>query len=100
MAMTSLKSVFIRSVDLTKDSSPADVAHAAFPRSERDIQEQGLAFDVFPRQEPPIPAVLRVIPVVAHHEVLPRGHRNRPVFAAWVAGREVRAPREQEVRIG
>src|SRR3954453_3250641 len=49
--------------------------------------EERLADDFLIRYEPPDPAVARVVPVIAHHEVMPR--RNR-------AGQAVRI----EVEIG
>src|SRR5439155_16197196 len=42
----------------------------------RPVNQQRLPLDVIPRQEPPVPAVLRVVAVVPHHEVVIRGHRH------------------------
>src|SRR5690349_10532254 len=38
------------------------------------VDDQRLAHDVRPRQEAPKPAVVRLVAVVAHHEIMPRRH--------------------------
>ena len=50
----------------------------------RPVDHQRLALDVLARQEAPVAAVLRVVAVVAHHEVLVRRHRDRSVSLAHV----------------
>src|SRR3954466_11408055 len=47
--------------------------------------EERLADDVLIRYEPPDPAVARVVPVIAHHEVMPRRNRARQAVRIVVA---------------
>src|SRR5215467_13656926 len=47
--------------------------------------EERLADDVLIGHEPPDPAVARVVPVVAHHEVMPRRNRARQAVRIVVA---------------
>ena len=71
------------------------------PSLEREVDEQRLALDVGRRQEAPVPAVLRVVAVVAHHEVLPGRHRHRAVLLADVVafGCALGRRRLEEVRV-
>src|SRR5438876_417761 len=48
----------------------------------RPVHHQGAPLDVVARQEAPIAAVLRVVAVVAHDEVVVGRHGDRPVLAA------------------
>src|SRR4029079_7700956 len=43
----------------------------------RPVDHERLALDVFARQEPPVAAVLRIVAVVAHHEIVVGRHRHR-----------------------
>ena len=59
----------------------------------RPVDDERLALDVVARQEAPVAAVLRVVAVVAHHEVLIGRHRDRAVALAHVERRDLaRAP--------
>src|SRR5688572_33483975 len=95
-AITSLMISFT-SVNLVEDSIPSDVAkqpcQAGTSLAEREVDEQRLPFDVLLRHETPVAAVLRVVAIVAHHEVLPVGDRYRPVAAGDVEVGQIRCPR-------
>src|SRR5574341_2410465 len=56
--------------------------------------EEGAADDVLVRHEPPDPAVARVVPVVTHHEVMPRRNRARQAahIVVAISGERERAP--------
>ena len=43
----------------------------------RPINEEGLPNDIFLSDNPPIAAVIAVVPIVSHHEDVPLGHDNR-----------------------
>src|SRR5688500_15325749 len=95
-AMTSLMSSFT-SVNLMEDSIPPDVAQQARQAgtrlAEREVNEQRLPLDVLLRHEPPVAAALRVVAVVAHHEVMPVGNAHRTVAAGDIEVREIRCAR-------
>src|SRR5688572_6106419 len=66
-----------RSMYLMEDSIPPDAADEAGQPgllAEREVDEQRLALDVLLRHEAPVPAVLRIVAIVAHHEVHPGRH--------------------------
>src|SRR5262245_34470513 len=50
----------------------------------REIDEQGPALDVRRRKKAPVPAVLRIVAIVTHHEVLTVRNGDRTVFLAQV----------------
>src|SRR4051812_39491908 len=52
--------------------------------------EERLADDVLIGHEPPDPAVARIVPVIAHHEVMPRRYRARQAVRIVVAIGRVR----------
>src|SRR5437899_12278005 len=52
--------------DVPSEAPPAEPVAIAVPRP---VDEEGLALDLLPPHESPVPAVLRVVAVVAHHEV-------------------------------
>src|SRR5450759_816729 len=75
-----------RSLDPVPDPGPADVrdpryrAIALIARDVRVVHEEGPPAHVLARHEPPVAAVLRRVPVVAHHpEVAFRYHEGAPV---------------------
>src|SRR6187455_2227707 len=70
----SLRSGQTSSVNLVQQARPADAAFA-----EREVHEQRLALHVRTRHEAPEAAVLGVVAVVAHHEVVAGGHDHRAV---------------------
>ena len=74
---------------------------AILGRLERPVDEQRAALHVGRRQEPPVAAVLGVVAVVAHHEVVVPGDGHRPVLPPHVAGRllALGRGREQVVRV-
>src|SRR5512140_1370966 len=51
-----------------------------------EVDEQRLALDVGGGREAPVAAVLRVVAVVAHHEVLPGRHGHGAVFLGEIVG--------------
>src|SRR5881396_3099126 len=48
----------------------------------RPVDDERLSLDVLARQKPPVSAVLGVVAVVAHGEIMPGGHRNGSVIDA------------------
>lgn len=44
----------------------------------RKIDKPGFPFDVADRQKAPVPAVIAVVPVVAHHKEMSGRHDDRP----------------------
>src|ERR1700726_2446772 len=52
----------------------------------RPVDDERLALDVLARQEAPVSAVLRVVAIVTHDEVLARGDGHRTVAIADVEG--------------
>src|SRR4029077_10430242 len=42
-----------------------------------EVDEERLSYDVRSRQESPVTTVVGLVPVVAHDEVMPRGHDDR-----------------------
>src|SRR2546425_10805409 len=52
--------------DVLSEAPPAEPVAIAVPRP---VDEEGLALDLLPLHESPVPTVLRVVTVVAHHEV-------------------------------
>src|SRR5688572_21831817 len=98
-ATSSLISSFMdsRLVDLMEHPAPANVRQEPGQTrglAEREVDEQRLALDVRPRHEPPVPAVLRVVAIVAHHEELIRRYGDRPVFPPRVRLAQTGALRE------
>src|SRR6187551_42820 len=68
----------------------------------RPVDHQRLALDVIALQVSPVTAVLGVVAVVAHHEVLPLWDRDGAVLLALVEGGEllvVRSRRQQVVDV-
>src|ERR1051326_4922232 len=55
------------------------------------VDDERLPFDVGPREEAPVAAVLRIVAVVAHDEVVIGGHRLRSVVLADVVGGDLLA---------
>src|SRR5438093_7620076 len=51
--------------NVLSEAPPAEPVAIAVPRP---VDEEGLALDLLPLHESPVPAVLRVVAVVAHHE--------------------------------
>src|SRR6185436_19106649 len=74
-----------RSVYLVENPAPSDVAQQPGETrtsfTKREVHEQGLALHVLPRHEAPVAAILRVVAIVSHHEVVPFWHRHRAVGA-------------------
>src|SRR5882762_7129971 len=62
---------------IVRESPPAQPVPVAVPGP---VDEEGLALDLVALDEAPVPTVLRVVAVVAHHEV--RVGRNRRGLAA------------------
>src|SRR5262245_41935962 len=60
------------------------------PRLVRPVDDERLALHELARQEAPIAAVLRVVAVVAHHEVLVRRYGDGPVALAHVERGDLR----------
>src|SRR3989442_8484116 len=52
--------------DVLSEAPPAEPVAVAVPRP---VDEEGLALDLFPPHEPPVPTVLRVVAGFAHPEV-------------------------------
>src|SRR5262245_54241336 len=94
-AITSLMMVFMDS----PCSASADQMQQPIPVRGRQahlwivgpVNDEGPAFDVLAGEKSPVAAVLRVVPVVTHHEVLPRRNSHRAVaHTRIVANRERR----------
>ena len=66
---------------------------------ERVVDEQRPPADHAPRHESPVARIVRVVAVVPHHEVLPRGHDQRPpVVPRRAVGRVIHS-RQQVVHL-
>src|SRR5688572_24769710 len=84
--------------------SPCAVLSAEAPETPQLVEiepdEERLADDVFVGDESPYAAVARVVPVVPHHEVVPRRNRARQAAAIVVAisGVRERTPRHHPRR--
>src|SRR5262245_5049013 len=59
------------------------------PAFVRPIDDEGFPLDVLAREEPPVPAVLRVVAVVAHDEVLIGRYSDGTVPLAHVERRDL-----------
>src|SRR5205814_3591174 len=71
----------------SQDPVPADAQRVG---RDAEIDDDRLADDVRPRQEAPEAAVVGLVAVVAHHEVMPRGHHDRtPVVRRGMVMRRV-----------
>src|SRR5687767_14763827 len=76
-----------RSMNLVEDSIPPDAADEADQPgllAEREVDEERLALDVLLRHEAPVPAVLRIVAIVAHHEIVSRRNGDGAVLHAHV----------------
>src|SRR5688572_9266159 len=102
-AMMSLMMVFMdRSAHLVQQASPAGACHNVSGLGlVRPVNHKCPALYVIARQEPPIPAVLRVVPVVAHYKVMFRRNGHRTVVFSWIAAQSLPiAPRLEFLRDG
>src|SRR4029078_7869858 len=73
------------------------------PRLVRPVNQQRLPFDVIARQEAPVAAVLRVVAIVPHDEVMVRWDRPRAVVLPHVQRRYLLVlvrRRRQEMDVG
>src|SRR5436309_15626246 len=74
---------------IVRQPPPAEPVPVAIPRP---VDEEGLTFDLVALDEAPVAAVLRVVAVVAHHEVRVGGH-DRGLAAVGVPAVGVAAAR-------
>src|SRR4029453_10717207 len=87
-AMTSLMMAFISSsgsAHLVKQSAPAGAAEDVSGFGVvRPVNDECTAFHIIARQKTPVAAVLRVVPVVAHHKVMFRRNSDRAVVLSRI----------------